>query len=426
MSIQQSFRWVSGIFFFFITVLIGMVLVLYINQQQIEDDEVLRALHDKDLRQATGYVAGVSLLVVILLILILVLYRIAGRRISRPIEALRQQTQMVKNDLNRLTEQIIDISTGTLTDQFTVQAKPMHFKQRDEFSELAEAHNQMIINLSDTGDAIASITGALKTARDRLQDVNQWLEQTVEHRTKDLRRANDELEKAHQELSRLDQAKSEFLRLISHEIRTPLNGIMGFTYLMKGLPMAPEVEEVFDILNASVKRLEQFSKVALLITTLKTRNLDIHRGSFRPCDLVKPAIQALQGKMKEKSLRLVSEGEVETAEVSCDAEMLGICMQSILENAIHFSYPGGEIRFRAVTRDQQVQIEFSDEGPGFSPEALKNLYKPFSPGEQHIDENIGLDLTLVRMIMDAHGAAIEAGNNDEGGAFVRLIFSSPS
>lgn len=399
-----------------------MVLLLYANQQQIEDNKILSALQDRDLKQASGYVQAVALLVVIFLILIIVLYRIAFRRISKPIEALQEQTRMVKNDLNRLTDQIIDISTGTMTDRFVVQAQPLDFHRRDEFNELAQAHNQMISNLSDTGDAIATITAAIITTRDKLHNVNQWLEKTVEDRTRDLQQANEELEQAHKELSRLDQAKSEFLRLISHEIRTPLNGILGFTYLMKDLPKTPEVEELFEILNISVKRLEQFSRVALLITTLKTRNLDIRRGSVKPVDLLNPVIKKLENQMQEKNLRLITEGEMETAEISGDAEMLGICIHSILENAIHFSYIGGEIHLRTVTTDNDVQIELKDAGQGFSPEALKNLFKPFSPGEQHIDQNIGLDLTLVRMIMDAHGGNIVAGNNEEGGAFVRLIF----
>lgn len=422
MTIQKAFRWISTVLFFFIAGLTGMVFLLYTNQGQIEDKKFFQTLQDADLQQASDYIEGISVMVIVLIILILVLYRIAYRRISGPIKALQAQTQMVKDDLNRLTDQIIDISIGNLAGPFAAQATPLYLHSKDEFNELAMAHNQMIDKLNDTGDAISTITTAIKNARDKLQNVNQWLEKTVEERTADLHKAHIELEKAHQELSRLDQAKSEFLRLISHEIRTPLNGILGFTYLMKDLPQAPEVAEIFDILDTSVKRLEQFSRVALLITTLKTKDMDIHRGILKPVNLIGPAMKALEDKLKEKNLMLITEGEMVTAEVSGDTEMLEICMKSILENAIHYSPVGGSIYFRAVTLEGQVVMEFKDEGVGFSPEALKNLFKPFSPGEQHIDQNIGLDLTLVKMIADAHGAGIEAGNNEERGAYVRLTF----
>jgi len=422
MTIQKTFRWISILLFIMIAGLIGMIFLLYTNQKQIEKKEFVQAVQDVDLQQAVGYIEGVSLMVIVLVLLILVFYRIAYRRISAPIKALQDQTQRVKDDLNRLTDQIIDISIGNLTSPFVVQAIPLHLPIKDEFSDLATAHNQMIVKLNDTGDAISTIALAIKNARDKLQNVNQWLEKTVEERTADLHKAHIELENAHRELSRLDQAKTEFLRLISHEIRTPLNGILGFTNLMKDLPQAPEVAEIFDILDTSVNRLEQFSRVALWITALKTKDIDIHKTVLKPADLIALAKKTLEDKLEEKNISLITEGEMVTATVSGDPEMLGICMKSLLKNAGHYSPEGGSVYFRATAREKQVVIEFTDEGPGFSPEALKNLFKPFSPGEQHIDQNIGLDLALVKMIADAHGAGIEAGNQAEGGAYVRLAF----
>ncbi|MCK9204222.1 MAG: ATP-binding protein [Bacteroidales bacterium] len=424
MTIQKVFRWVSVIFFLFIAVLIGLVILLYTNQRQIEDNEFLRKLNNNDLQQASGYIQGVAIMVICLLALIIFLYQAAYRRIARPVGALREQTRMVKSDLNRLTDQIIDISMGNFTEKFVVQAKPLELRQSGEFNELALDHNQMISKLNETGDAISTITGAMAATRDKLHDVNQWLERTVQERTRDLKAANEDLEQAHQELSHLDQAKSEFLRLISHEIRTPLNGIMGFTYLMKDLPQAPEVAEIFDILDVSVKRLEQFSKVALMITTLKTRNLDIHFALLKPADLIDPAWASFHASVDEKRLRLTTEGEMEKSIISGDPELLKVCMSNILENAVHYSPVGGTIFFRAFSDEKKVQVEVIDQGKGFTQEALKNLFKPFSPGEQHIDQNIGLDLTLVKMIMDVHNARIEAGNQKEGGAFVRLIFNA--
>jgi K+-sensing histidine kinase KdpD len=67
-------------------------------------------------------------------------------------------------------------------------------------------------------------------------------------------------------------------------------------------------------------------------------------------------------------------------------------------------------------------LSFIDQGCGFSENALKGLYKIFSPGEEHIDENVGLDLALVKMIMDAHGGSIMVTNNPAGGACVTLEF----
>jgi two-component system sensor histidine kinase/response regulator len=210
-------------------------------------------------------------------------------------------------------------------------------KHDDEFRELATAHNEMIENLGETGIAIGSIIVGIKTARDKLRDVNKWLEKTVDERTHDLRRANAQLEQAHKELKSLDKAKSNFLRMVSHEIRTPLNGIQGFTYLLKDMPQAPEVAEVFDLLEISVKRLERFSTVALLITELQAGNQDVHRDHITPGELITPVLNAASEKIRLKGIRVVMEGEMGHAVIKGDRRMLPMCVDSIVDNAITYS-----------------------------------------------------------------------------------------
>ena len=68
--------------------------------------------------------------------------------------------------------------------------------------------------------------------------------------------------------------------------------------------------------------------------------------------------------------------------------------------------------------------EFIDHGPGFSPVALDNLYKLFWVGDGHVDQNRGLNLALIKLIMDAHDGRIEVMNNQPKGATVRLIFKN--
>jgi two-component system sensor histidine kinase/response regulator len=68
-------------------------------------------------------------------------------------------------------------------------------------------------------------------------------------------------------------------------------------------------------------------------------------------------------------------------------------------------------------------IEFIDKGSGFSQLALKNLYSFFGVGDKHIDENTGLNLALVKLIMNAHEGDIIVSNN-EVGVTVKLIFKN--
>ena len=103
--------------------------------------------------------------------------------------------------------------------------------------------------------------------------------------------------------------------------------------------------------------------------------------------------------------------------------LLRSCFGSILDNSVKFSPTEGTIIIRIFSAEQNIAIEFIDEGAGFNEESMKQLFQFFAVGEQHVDQNAGLGLALVKLIMDAHQAKIEILNNYPAGAKVRLIFS---
>jgi K+-sensing histidine kinase KdpD len=72
--------------------------------------------------------------------------------------------------------------------------------------------------------------------------------------------------------------------------------------------------------------------------------------------------------------------------------------------------------------ENKVLCEFIDSGSGFKKEVLENPFRLFSNTSEHVDENTGLNLLLIKYIMDAHNGQIEIYNNESKGATVRLTF----
>jgi K+-sensing histidine kinase KdpD len=77
----------------------------------------------------------------------------------------------------------------------------------------------------------------------------------------------------------------------------------------------------------------------------------------------------------------------------------------------------------AFIKNNSTIIEFIDNGTGFSALALKNLFHFFAVGDKHIDKNNGLNLALIKLIMDAHKGEISVRNNKVGST-VKLIFKN--
>lgn len=262
----------------------------------------------------------------------------------------------------------------------------------------------------------------LKRLRDQQKRLNEWLENQVTARTLELTTANAELEKANRELATLDRAKNEFLRMINHEIRTPLNAILGFTEIIKNLPKSEEIVEPVHYLDQASLRLEKFLMVILQITELITKGIQIPKEPVSLGEVISSVTHKLKDQLVEKNISTTLAGGLFHMVIPGNIKLIRQCFECILENAIQFSYPNSTITMLADSSKDTVMVEVIDEGSGFSEKAMQTLFGFFAIGEQHVDQNAGLGLALVKLIMDAHRGEIQITNNPGKGATVRLFF----
>ena len=276
----------------------------------------------------------------------------------------------------------------------------------------------------DQGELLARVNThlELKQSRDQLKRINAILEEKVTERTRQLQQALQKVQELNKNLQELDEAKSEFLRIISHEIRTPLNGIMGFSEILKSTQHENPVIEYFDLLEISVKRLERFSLNALMITTLR---LNKRIPKFVPLwfsKVIEESLEEIQNSAKNIKPLIDCPADIS---IIADTELVKICLTNILRNAQNYAPAGGTIEISVIKNKESVSVVIADNGPGFSNEALKNLFGYFSKGDKHVDGNEGLGLALCNQIMLFHGGTIKINNRVSGGAEATLVFPLP-
>jgi two-component system sensor histidine kinase/response regulator len=258
----------------------------------------------------------------------------------------------------------------------------------------------------------------LRYSKQQLKHINKNLESIVADRTLELKLANEQLQSANEELKKLDKAKAEFLQIIAHEIRTPLNGIKGSLDIIREMQEASSLGTLFNILDESVGRLEKFSILALKITQLKTGKYELDLQMLPYNLLIETVLTKNKQYIEKKGLSIVKNFS-DNLQFMGDFELLTNGLNSIVDNAIKFSPQGGKINLSAKYESDILILEIEDEGPGFSQKALDNLFNLFAPGIKHINENEGLELAMVKMVIDAHNGKIEIKNKDKG-AYVKL------
>jgi len=249
-----------------------------------------------------------------------------------------------------------------------------------------------------------------------LERINETLEEKVRERTEQLNEAN-------KMLSQLDKTKSEFLSIISHELKTPLSGIIGLTHLLNQTDMGEEQTQYLQYLQTVSKRLVKFSDLALLITSLKVNKYELDLLPVSANHIIESALVEMEDDNTDIS-RVVFERNISDPLIMAESELIRKAIIMILDNALRFSSENTFVNVDIVSGDGQVSFVVTDEGKGFSDDALERLFQVFGSGDVAHQEGKGLSLSAVKLIMDAHSGKVEVKNREKKGAEVKLIFYS--
>ena len=195
----------------------------------------------------------------------------------------------------------------------------------------------------------------------------------------------------------------EAARTLAHEIKNPLGTLkIQRDLLVKKLP--GEYSGSLDIIDRELKRLNMLvERVGEFLRNPEGRPENIDISAF---------LKDLYGGREDVVLKL-SEGPVL---ISFDRDRLRTVLDNIVNNAVD---SGGPAELELRKRGSMVELEVTDTGTGFSPEALDRLYDPFFTTKT---TGTGLGLSVVKRLMDSAEGHIEISNRKEGGACVLLSF----
>jgi len=210
--------------------------------------------------------------------------------------------------------------------------------------------------------------------------------------------------------------QTEFLALVAHELRTPLTPIRIAASLM--VEVGPEeLPRMQAIIERQVTHITRLVTDLLDISRINTGKLRIE---CRRLDIVAILDAAIEGCRPAMDLRLQHfrlRLPAVAVEVQGDPVRLTQVMSNLLTNASKYTQEGGLIRLRLVTKDTDAVITLTDNGIGISAAALPEIFNPFVQDAHAIGFNgtgLGIGLTVVRELVEAHGGTIEATSDGKG------------
>jgi CheY-like chemotaxis protein/two-component sensor histidine kinase len=216
---------------------------------------------------------------------------------------------------------------------------------------------------------------------------------------------------ARAEAQEANRLKDEFLATISHELRSPLNAILGWARLLRDPKVREEqLERALEIIErnsqAQARLIEDLLDVSRIVSgklSVQMRPVTLNSTTQGIVADMRPAAEA-----KGIDLRLADDEEIK---LIGDADRLQQVVWNLISNAIKFTPEGGRIEVELKRVGERAELRVSDTGRGISPEFLPHVFDRFrqaTSSDARGRAGLGLGLTIVRYIVEAHGGSVRA------------------
>jgi PAS domain S-box-containing protein len=271
-------------------------------------------------------------------------------------------------------------------------------------------------------DARGELRGFTKVTRDitdrkNAEETQRALAEQREARLlaeEERRRAEDSYRIA-QEANR---AKDEFLMTLSHELRTPMTAILGWSRM---LPSMQPGDVLFDEAIASIARgaqlqarlIDDILDVSRIVSgklRLAPETVDVARVVLNAVDAVSPTAAA-------KDIQITTSFPASLGSMVADPTRIQQVVWNLLSNAVKFTPKGGSVQVSSRRTASHVDIAVTDNGEGIDPHFLPHIFEPFRQAESpqtRVHGGLGLGLSIVRYIAEAHGGTISAESEGRG------------
>lgn len=274
----------------------------------------------------------------------------------------------------------------------------------------------------------------MRRALSPLQEIAHSAEQIGSHNLNErmpVAWTGDELERLSISLNRMIarleiafQHISRFTADASHELRTPLTALRGELEATAQHPQLPP--EVRETIGSALEETERLSKIVqglLAVSRLDAGEAEMERVRLDLAELAASTSEQMRLMAEDKNISLSYDAS-ERVMVDGDRARLKQVVVNLLDNAISYTAPGGEVQMRIRTAAHRAVLEVEDNGTGISQDALPHIFERFYRADKARSRQMGgagLGLSIVQAICLAHGGEVRVESTEGRGSRFSVI-----
>ena len=219
-----------------------------------------------------------------------------------------------------------------------------------------------------------------------------------------------------EELQSVRTLREDFVNSYSHEFKTPITAIKGFAELLSEPDLTEEERQQYlRIIQEESARLAELTNRTLLLTKLESQRFVPDQTTFSLDEQIRRCAILCAHSWEEK--RLTFSAELESVDCTSNEELLRQVWINLLNNAIRYTPPCGEIGVELRQVGGEAVVRVWDTGSGMTPEVQSHIFEKYYQGAAEDKKHgLGLGLSIVHRIIELTEGRIEVDSQPQQGS----------
>jgi signal transduction histidine kinase len=227
----------------------------------------------------------------------------------------------------------------------------------------------------------------------------------------------------------LTKAKTRFTYEVSHELKAPLASVYNIINVILDGYLDKDSEKQKELLNRARVRIKDIIKLLndlLIFSHLDegTGKLEMERIDTK--EIFSSLTEELDLLARQNNIKLTWNIADKAPHIYGNPELIRRVFANIINNAIKYSNPGNMVKITGKKENNSFLLRVKDQGIGIKKEELPKIYNIFFRGHNarpvYRKEGVGLGLSLVKRIVDAHGGSIKIKSTLNKGTTAEVHF----
>jgi signal transduction histidine kinase len=228
-------------------------------------------------------------------------------------------------------------------------------------------------------------------------------------------------------LEELSQLKSFFVSSVSHDLKTPLTSIKMFAELLRSNKKlaAKGAGDYLEIIEGEADRLTRLINNVLDFAKMERGVKEYHFSEVGVNEVVSTVLRSMAYQFKMGKFKVHMHISSRAYRIRADADALAEAVINLLSNAMKYSGERKELSVSTFCEKGYVGVSVKDCGIGIPEDKLENIFNPFYRVDDKQTQRVGgvgLGLSIVKHVIDAHGGKIEVSSSPGEGSTFTLLF----